>query len=175
MERIENLEWLQRQMYAKTCRFDVGIGGVAQIDWQDKCGAIAAIGNPCAKALACIIVWPDREWSEDYQILQNTLVNTMLKACDTDGKQPPRLDGELSLEELATRMARMVIYMQLHGLWDDYTVKGRLKFAGVPLSVDAYSKTWKHYERQMLDLLERWKSLADTDVGTYRKNMSVAA
>lgn len=170
-----NIEWVQEQMRAKVANLSSeSRGHVDAADWMDRCGAIAAIRHDAAKALASIYVWPDRNRDQDEQIIIAELAQQMIEACARDNQNKPRTGDAMTLNQLASKTAQMVLWLYLHDLRDHYTIKGRLHMAGIPISEQAWSKTWKGYEAVMVEQLGQWYTIADMYIGEYRVLMKQA-
>ncbi len=167
-----NIEWAQAQMRAKAPVFGKPAGRGSGADWMDRCGAVAHITEPAAKALLSLLIWPDRDWGQDGMCVVSALSSQMIDACIKHGRKNPRGDTGFTVPILANRMAYMVMYMHLYGLYDDYSIKGRLKFAGIHMEVEAYQRTWRQYETAMLEQVKCWIADADYEIGEYRHAMN---
>ena len=169
-----NIEWVQEQMRAKVANLSSeSRGQVDAADWMDRCGAIAAIRHDAAKALASIYVWPDRNRDQDEQIIITELAQQMMWACARENQNQPRTGDAmtLTLNQLASKTAKMGLFFYIHNIRDHYTTKGRLHMAGIPISDHSWAKTWRQFEDLMVDQLGQWYTIADMYIGEYRQSM----
>lgn len=173
--QLDQLDWLERGMHAKTVKFDIGAGGLPpEVNWEDHCAAIAMISNLPAKALASLLLWGGDskwDWSRYFDEVVHYLAANMIKRCKVDGRAAPQACTH-TLPELARLIARMTLHFELYQLWDMYTVKGRLKFSGIEVNVNTYSHAWLTYQRQMMDDLIDMVCMADQSVGSYRAQLN---
>ncbi|MBO1529633.1 hypothetical protein J3492_00195 [Psychrobacter sp. F1192] len=176
--QLADQEWLERGMHAKTVKFDIGAGGLPpEVNWEDKCAAIASIDDRAAKALASIILWGNDgawDWSSAFNEVVYELAANMVGRCKNDGRSKPKACKH-SLPELARLMARMVLYFELYQLWDVYTVKGRLLFSGIEMNDRTYSNHFLKYQKQMFDDLQDLVSIADSAIDRYRRELSISS
>jgi len=172
---LADQEWLERGMHAKTVKFDIGQGGMApEVNWEDRCAAIASIDNRAAKALASMILWGNDgawNWSEAFSEVIYELAANMVGRCKDDGRSDPKACKH-SLPELARLMARMTIYFELYQLWDVYTVKGRLLFSGIEVNSSTYTNSWLTYQRWIMSDLEELVHKANLSIGHYRNQLN---
>ncbi|WP_227513576.1 hypothetical protein [Acinetobacter venetianus] len=172
-DQISNIEWLGKQMRAKTANFEICTQdtNLEPITWEDRCGAFAKMETQQAKALAALHVWGHKE-KNAYELLINYLANIMFNQAQLDGKSDPK---HISLKDLSLLIARMILEFALdENLETNFTAKGRLYFAGIGedrLSYDAYRKTWLKYESEMQLAIysARWE--VETCIEKYRKNL----
>lgn len=167
-----NIEWAQEQMRAKTMSLSSEARGAFEgADWMDRCGALAAIKHEAAKALASIHVWPDRNRKQDEQVIIQALAQYMIEECARVSKKGPCKTDGMTLNDLATRTASMVLFLHLNDLRDHYTTKGRLHLANIPITDSSWRKTWKPFEDMLIERLMSWYTLADMYIGQYRDSM----
>ena len=175
--QLSNQDWLERGMHAKTVKFNIGAGGLPpEVNWEDRCAAIAIIKDGPAKALASILLWgsdTNWDWSRQFDEVVHHLAANMVGRCKKDGRSEPQACTH-RLPELARLMARMVLHFELYELWDDYTVKGRLKFSGIEVNSSTYTNAWLTYQRQMMDDLIDMVCDADQSIGSYRAQLNKA-
>lgn len=175
--QLSNQDWLERGMHAKTVKFNIGAGGLPpEVNWEDHCAAIAIIKDGPAKAMASILLWgsdTNWDWSRQFDEVVHHLAANMVGRCKKDGRSEPQACTH-RLPELARLMARMVLYFELYELWDDYTVKGRLKFSGIEVNASTYTNAWLTYQRQMMDDLIDMVCDADQSIGSYRAQLNKA-
>jgi len=168
---LTNGEWLKNSMGNKTANLNDGHGGLSpEVNWEDHCAAIAMIEDAPAKALASILLWgsdTNWDWSRHFDELVLYLAAQMVGRCEKDGRSAPQACTH-NLPELARLMARMVLHFELYELWDDYTVKGRLRFSGINMNDRTYSNQFLCYQRQILDDLASLVSHIDSSIGSYR-------
>ena len=176
--QLSNQDWLEQGMHAKTVKFDIGQGGLPpEVNWEDHCAAIAMINDGPAKALASILLWgsdTNWDWSRHFDELVLYLAAQMVERCKKDGRSAPQACTH-SLPELARLMARMVLYFELYELWDDYTVKGRLRFSGINMNDRTYSNHFLCYQKQILEDIINMVSNVDTSVGSYRHQLRLCS
>lgn len=171
--QISNIEWLGKQMRAKTANFEMCTQdtNLEPITWEDRCGAYAMMQTQQAKALAALFVWGHKE-KQAYDLLINFLANIMFSQAQQDGKSEPK---NISLRDLSLLIARMVLEFALdEKLEGNFTAKGRLYFAGIGedrMSYDAYRMSWIKYEKEMQIAIysARWE--VETSIEKYRKNL----
>lgn len=173
--QLAHQEWLERGMHAKTVKFDIGQGGMApEVNWEDKCAAIAGVYNRPAKSLASIILWGNDsawDWSEDFNEVTNHLASHMIEQCKEHDRNEPK-GCKHTIKELAQLMARMVLYFELYQLWDVYTVKGRLLFSGIEVNDRTYSNHFLWCQKQMLADLEGLVITINDAVSWYRRKLN---
>ena len=173
--QLADQEWLERGMHAKTVKFDIGSGGQPpEVNWEDKCAAIASINDAPAKSLASIILWGKDttwDWSSCFDEVVHHLAARMVGRCKKDGRSAPQACTH-RLPELARLMARMVLYFELYQLWDVYTVKGRLLFSGIEVNSSTYTNSWLTYQRQMFDDLDQLIMTANIAISAYRSQLN---
>jgi len=154
-DQISNIEWLGKQMRAKTANFEICTQdtNLEPITWEDRCGAFAKMDTQQAKALASLYVWGHKD-KQAYDLLINYLANIMFNQAQLDGKGEPK---NISLRELSLLIARMVL---------EFAIDGEDR-----LSYDAYRKTWLKYESEMQLAIysARWE--VETCIEKYRKNL----
>lgn len=173
--QLENQDWLERGMHAKTFKFDIGAGGLPpEVNWEDHCAAIAMINDKPAKALASILLWgsdTNWDWSCHFDDVVHYLAANMVGRCKEDGRSEPKACSH-SLPELARLMARMVLHFELYELWELYTVKGRLQFCGIEVNASTYNNSWLTYQRQMTNDLFDMVGKIDCSVADYRRQLN---
>lgn len=173
--QLSNQDWLERGMHAKTVKFNIGQGGLPpEVNWEDHCAAIAMIEDKPAKALASILLWgsdTNWDWSRHFDEVVKHLAANMIERCKKDGRAAPQACSH-TLPELARLMARMVLHFELYELWDDYTVKGRLRFSGIEVNSSTYTNAWLTYQRQMMDELIDMICDIDSSITHYRKQLN---
>lgn len=169
--QLSHQDWLKRGMHAKTVKFDVGQGGLPpEVNWEDRCAAIASIDHAPAKALASILLWGSDghwDWSCAFDVVVQYLAGKMVDRCKRDGRAAPKACKH-NLDGLARLMARMTLYFELYELWDVYTVKGRLVFSGIEVNSSTYTNAWLTYQRQIMDDIIDMVGIADYAIGVYR-------
>lgn len=175
--QLSNQDWLEHGMHAKTVKFNIGAGGLPpEVNWEDHCAAIAMIEDKPARALASILLWGSDaswDWSRQFDEVVHHLAANMVGRCKKDGRSEPQACTH-RLPELARLMARMVLHFELYELWDDYTVKGRLKFSGIEVNSSTYTNAWLTYQRQMMDDLIDMVCDADQSIASYRAQLNKA-
>lgn len=168
---LTNGEWLKNSMGNKTANLNDGHGGLSpEVNWEDHCAAIAMIEDAPAKALASILLWgsdTNWDWSRQFDEVVQYLADNMVERCNKDGRLAPQACCH-SLPELARLMARMVLHFELYELWDDYTVKGRLRFSGININDRTYSNHFLCYQRLIHDDLLQLIWIADQSISNYR-------
>lgn len=173
--QLSNQDWLEQGMHAKTVKFNIGQGGLPpEVNWEDHCAAIAMIEDKPARALASILLWgsdTNWDWSRQFDEVVQYLADNMVERCNKDGRVAPQACRH-SLLELARLMARMVLHFELYELWDDYTVKGRLRFSGIEVNSSTYTNAWLTYQRQMMDELIDMICDIDSSITHYRKQLN---
>lgn len=173
--QLSNQDWLEQGMHAKTIKFNIGAGGLPpEVNWEDHCAAVAMIDDAPAKALASILLWgsdTNWDWSRHFDEVVQYLAAKMVELCKKDGRSAPQACKH-SLPELARLMARMILHFELYELWDDYTVKGRLRFSGIEVNASTYTNAWLTYQRQMTHDLFDMVSRIDWSVAHYRKQLN---
>ncbi|AEO00999.1 hypothetical phage protein [Psychrobacter phage Psymv2] len=173
--QLSNQDWLEQGMHAKTVKFNIGAGGLPpEVNWEDHCAAIAMIDDKPARALASILLWGSDthwDWSRQFDEVVMYLAAKMVERCKKDGRAEPQACSH-TLPELARLMARMILHFELYELWDDYTVKGRLRFSGIEVNVNTYSHAWLTYQRQMVNDLFDMVVDADHCVSDYRQQLA---
>lgn len=175
--QLSNQDWLEQGMHAKTVKFNIGQGGLPpEVNWEDHCAAIAMIDDAPAKALASILLWgsdTNWDWSRQFDEVVQNLAAKMVERCKKDGRAAPQACSH-TLPELARLMARMILHFELYELWDDYTVKGRLRFSGIETNASTYTNAWLTYQRQMTHDLFDMVGKADNCVSVYRQQLAGA-
>ena len=173
--QLSNQDWLEQGMHAKTVKFNIGQGGLPpEVNWEDHCAAIAVIEDKPAKALASILLWgsdTNWDWSRQFDEVVQHLAENMVERCNKDGRVSPQACRH-TLHELARLMARMVLHFELYELWDDYTVKGRLRFSGIEVKASSYTTLWVRYQRQIMGDLIEMVCAADQCIGSYRAQLN---
>ena len=173
--QLSNQDWLEQGMHAKTVKFNIGQGGLPpEVNWEDHCAAIAMIEDKPAKALASILLWgsdTNWDWSRHFDEVVKHLAANMIERCKKDGRAAPQACSH-TLPELARLMARMVLHFELYELWDDYTVKGRLRFSGIEVKASSYTTLWVRYQRQIMGDLIEMVCAADQCIGSYRAQLN---
>lgn len=176
--QLSNQDWLEQGMHAKTVKFNIGAGGLPpEVNWEDRCAAIAMIEDKPARALASILLWgsdTNWDWSRQFDEVVQYLADNMVERCNKDGRVAPQACRH-SLLELARLMARMVLHFELYELWDIYTVKGRLLFSGIEVNDRTYSNHFLKYQKQMFDDLQGLVSIADSAIDRYRRELSISS
>ena len=173
--QLSNQDWLEQGMHAKTVKFNIGQGGLPpEVNWEGHCAAIAMIDDKPAKALASLLLWggdTNWDWSRQFDEVVQHLADNMIERCKTDGRKAPQACNH-TLPELARLMACMVLHFELYGLWDVYTVKGRLQFSGIEVKASSYTTLWVRYQRQIIDDLIDMVSAADQYISSYRMQLN---
>lgn len=173
--QLSNQDWLEQGMHAKTVKFNIGAGGLPpEVNWEDHCAAIAMIDDMPAKALASILLWgsdTNWDWSRHFDEVVQYLAANMIERCKKDGRAAPQACSH-TLPELARLMARMILHFELYELWDDYTVKGRLRFSGIEVKSSSYTTLWVRYQRHIMDDLIDMVSTADQHISSYRMQLN---
>lgn len=172
-DQISNIEWLGKQMRAKTANFEMCTQdtNLEPITWEDRCGVFAMMDTQQAKALASLYVWGHKD-KQAYDLLINFLAKIMFEQAQNDGKSEPK---HISLKDLTILIARMILEFTLNeDLEANFTAKGRLYFAGIGadrMSYDAYRMSWLKYEKDMLLAIysARWE--VETSIEKYRKRL----
>ena len=166
---IEALDWLESTMHAKTVKFDIGKGGgTPDVTWEDRCAAVAMIKSKPARALASLLVWGYDQ--AQFDIVAEHLAGKMAAQCRADKKAMPK-GCPYSIDEMAGKMAQMVLYFTLYDLWELYTVQGRLVFSGINMNDRTYSNQLLSYQRMLSDLIKDLSLQIDKDVSNYRQNL----
>nr|WP_313091611.1 hypothetical protein [Moraxella sp. CTOTU48268] len=166
---LEALEWLESTMHAKTVRFDIGKGGgTPEVTWEDRCAAVAMIKSKPARALASLLVWGYDQ--DQFDIIADHLAGKMAAQCRADKKAMPK-GCPYSIDDMASKMARMVLYFTLYDLWELYTVQGRLVFSGINMNDRTYSNQMLSYQRMLSDQIKDLSLQIDKDVSSYRQNL----
>ena len=169
-EVLTNLEWLTQQMRAKTINFQQTTG-VAKggINFEERCGAIASIQSPPHQALLSILVWGDyRDSTQDYKCLQEYIAELLYEHLEKTTQRK-----HFDLKKFAMKVARMEIFFYFrHELKKQYTLDGRLKFAGIkevtaPSYSNKYSKLGAIVEGAIQWMFEDMEFYIDE----YRKNL----
>ena len=175
--QLSNQDWLEQGMHAKTVKFNIGQGGLPpEVNWEDRCAAIAMIEDKPAKALASILLWgsdTNWDWSRHFDEVVKHLAANMIERCKKDGRAAPQACSH-TLPELARLMARMVLHFELYELWTIYTVEGRLLFSGIKMNDRTYSNYFLCYQRQMLNDLEELVHCINNDIAKYRSNLAIS-
>lgn len=175
--QLSNQDWLEQGMHAKTVKFNIGQGGLPpEVNWEDRCAAIAMIEDKPAKALASILLWgsdTNWDWSRHFDEVVKHLAANMIERCKKDGRAAPQACSH-TLPELARLMARMVLHFELYDLWTIYTVEGRLLFSGIKMNDRTYSNYFLCYQRQMLNDLEELVHCINNDIAKYRSNLAIS-
>lgn len=172
-EKVTNIEWLARSLSIKPQNYAVGGGGgLPDIDWTDKCGVFQKLPGEHVKAFACLMAWGDlRDGDAHFKRVVNYLVQITLAACSK--KKVQLRDNKHTLPDFIERIAQLVVYMQLRPVLQKVypTIFGRLYFAGIEISDDAYRKTWRVYEESMTEILGKWEAEIDSIIGEYRRQL----
>jgi hypothetical protein len=169
---LEALEWLESTMHAKTVRFDIGKGGgTPEVTWEDRCAAVAMIKSKPARALASLLVWGYDQ--AQFDIVAKHLAGKMSAQARADKKAMPK-GCPYSIDEMAGKMAQMVLYFTLYDLWELYTVQGRLVFSGININDNTYSKQMLPYQRLMMSIISDMSMTIQQDVETYKSNLNKA-
>lgn len=175
--QLSNQDWLEQGMLAKTVKFNIGAGGLPpEVNWEDRCAAIAMIDDEPAKALASILLWgsdTNWNWSRHFDDVVKHLATNMIERCNKDKRVAPQACTH-TLPELARLMARMVLHFELYELWDVYTVKGRLQFSGIEINSSTYTNVWLTYQRQMTHDIFDMVGKAEHCVSVYRQQLAEA-
>lgn len=173
--QLSNQDWLERGMHAKTVKFNIGAGGLPpEVNWEDHCAAIAMIDDKPAKALASILLWggdTNWDWSRHFDEVVQHLTANMIERCKIDGRKAPQACNH-TLPELARLMACMVLHFEMYGLWDVYTVKGRLKLCSIEVNASTYTNAWLTYQRQMTHDLFDMVGKIDQHISEYRRQLN---
>ncbi|MCK6157215.1 hypothetical protein KZX29_00135 [Moraxella osloensis] len=168
---LEALEWLESTMHAKTVRFDIGKGGgTPEVTWEDRCAAVAMIKSKPARALASLLIWGYDQ--DQFDIIAHHLAGKMAAQCRADKKAMPK-GCPYSIDEMAGKMAQMVLYFTLYDLWELYTVQGRLVFSGINMPDKTYSNQMLPYQRLMLDIIKDLAGTVDDDVQKYKSQIKI--
>ena len=167
--QLSCLEWLESTMHAKTVKFDIGKGGdTPDVIWEDRCAAIAMIKSLPAKALASLLIWGYDQ--DQFDIVAEYLASKMSAQCRADNKAMPK-GCPYSIDVMAGKMARMVLYFTLYNLWELYTVQGRLVFSGIDVNDRTYSNQLLGYQRLMMDVLADLAGMIEDDVMSYKRQL----
>ena len=168
---LEALEWLESTMHAKTVRFDIGKGGgTPEVTWEDRCAAVAMIKSKSARALASLLIWGYDQ--DQFDIIAHHLAGKMAAQCRADKKAMPK-GCPYSIDEIAGKMGRMVLYFTLYDLWELYTVQGRLVFSGINMPDKTYSNQMLPYQRLMLDIIKDLAGAVDNNVQKYKSQIKI--
>ena len=171
-EKFEQFEWLAHGITAKSPQFgDEGHGtGAKPLDYQDRLGAIASMGTQLEKSITSVIVFGEKS-EIDYRYIQAHLAAILDTNARLDGKREPE---KIKIRVLADLIARMVIDFALDPtLENNFTAQGRLYYAGIrswQMTLKAYDRTWKQYEKLMILALESSIDCASKAIDKYRKN-----
>lgn len=167
---IEALDWLESTMHAKTVKFDIGKGGgTPEVTWEDRCAAVAMIKSKPARALASLLIWGYDQ--AQFDIVAEYLAIKMAAQCRADKKAMPK-GCPYSIDEMAGKMARMVLYFTLYDLWELYTVQGRLVFSGINMNDRTYSNQMLNYERLISNIIRDLAGVVNSDVNLYKSNLN---
>ena len=171
-EKFNNFEWLAQGITAKSPIFEQKEHSTEEkpIDYQDRLGAIAAMGSQFEKSITSIIVFGDKS-EMDFEYVRSHLALIMATNAKLDNRREPQ---KINIKDLSLLIARMVIDFALDpALENNFTPQGRLYYAGIrswQMDVEAYRKTWKQYENMMVIALEMAIKDAGEAVENYRKN-----
>ncbi|OTU09729.1 hypothetical protein CAT65_14545 [Acinetobacter pittii] len=124
------------------------------IDFQDKLGVVAAMGDQLTKSVAMVILSEGKS-QQDYEYVRNHLAKIMMDGAKKDKRREP--EG-IAIYHLAWLIARIVIDYALDPeLESGHKDPGRLVYAGIrsfQMNPDVYRQTWKRYEKLMVTALE---------------------
>lgn len=164
--QLDSMEWLELATHAKTVKFDIGQGGLPpDVTWEDRCAAIAMIKSTPARALASLLIWGYNQ--DHFDVVAQQLAGKMSAQCRADKKAMPK-GCPYTIDVIAGKMARMVLYFTLYDLWDLYTVEGRLVFSGINISDRTYSNQMLGYQRLMMGVISDLASMVQNDVMQYK-------
>ena len=170
-DKFESFEWLTHGLNAKSPQFgDEGHStGEKPLDYQDRLGAIASMDTQLEKSITSVIIYGESSKS-DYEFIRNHLAKIMMDGAHEDKRREP--EG-IAIYHLAWQIAGMVIDFSLNpALEDNFTAKGRLYYAGVAdwkMSLKAYDRSWKQYEKAMRLCLELQIKCAAEAIEKYKK------
>lgn len=163
------IEWLESTIHAKTIKFDIGRGGdVPEVNWEDRCAAIAMIKSTPARAMAHLLVWGYDP--EQYEVIKLYLAGKMAAQCRADNKAMPK-GCKYGIDEVSYRIAGMVLDNTFFNLWDLNTALGRLLFGEVDINDRTYSNQLLGYQRLMMDVLADLAGKIEDDITKYKNNL----
>ena len=166
---IPAIEWLESTIHAKTIKFDIGRGGdVPEVNWEDRCAAIAMIKSTPARAMAHLLVWGYDP--EQYEVIKLYLAGKMAAQCRADNKAMPK-GCKYGIDEVSYRIAGMVLDNTFFNLWDLNTALGRLLFGEVDINDRTYSNQLLGYQRLMMDVLADLAGKIEDDITKYKNNL----
>lgn len=166
---LESIEWLESTMHAKTVRFDIGKGGgTPEVTWEDRCAAVAMIKSKPARALASLLIWGYDQ--DQFDIVAHHLAGKMSAQARADKKAMPK-GCPYSIDEMADKMAQMVLYFTLYDLWGLYTVQGRLVFSGINMNDRTYSNQLLGYQRLMMEVIKDLTCVVNQDIKYYKDSL----
>ncbi|MFU8927540.1 hypothetical protein [Acinetobacter puyangensis] len=172
MERVSSIEWLSQQLHAKTANYEqLGVvsSGNVPINWEDRCGAIAALPEPEQKALVSLLVWGDhRENTADYKALHDYLSRLLYAALEPEVKRKT-----FDLMTFCEKVAKMELFYYLRPfLVDMYTLKGKLHFVGLldDVSAKSYENKYMWLSHMARQCLSDVKDEIEFYIDEYRRN-----
>ena len=171
-EKFKNFEWLAQGITAKSPIFgqEGHSTGEKPIDYQDRLGAIAAMGSQLAKSVTSVIIFGECSMG-DYEYIRNHLAKIMMDAAYVDKKREPE---QIAIYHLSWLVAKMVMVFALDPDYEsNFTAKGRLEVvagvSGKQMSLSVYRHTWKPYENLMVIALEMAIKEASDAIDEYRR------
>ncbi|MDH1725027.1 hypothetical protein N5E37_02295 [Acinetobacter johnsonii] len=171
-EKFKNFEWLAQGITAKSPIFgrEGQSTGEKPIDYQDRLGAIAAMGSQLAKSVASVIIFGECSMG-DYEYIRNHLAKIMMDAAYVDKKREPE---QIAIYHLSWLVAKMVIVFALNPDYENnFTSKGRLEVVAgistIQMPANIYRQTWKPYENLMVIALEMAIKEASEAIDKYRR------
>ena len=171
-EKFEQFEWLTHGITAKSPNFEPQAHGTGEkpLNYEDRLGAIASMETQLEKSITSIIVFGEKS-EIDYRYIQAHLAAILDTNARLNGNREPE---KIKIRELADLIARMVIDFTLDAtLENNFTAQGRLYYAGIrswQMTLKAYDRTWKQYEKLMILALESSIDSASKAIDKYRKN-----
>ena len=172
-EKMTNLEWLGHQLRAKTANYEAdtkATGGIPA-NWEDRCGAIATLPTPEAKAYASILVWGDyRDNSEQFITVVNYIAEYLKRMVEEEVEKQRET---FNMTNFCKHVARMELFYSLRPfLKECHTLKGRLVFSGINyIEPNTYSKRYAWLGNAVEILLKELENEIDDHVGDYRRQM----
>ncbi|MGQ1156713.1 hypothetical protein ACT436_08675 [Acinetobacter baumannii] len=139
------------------------------IDFHDKLGVVAAMGDQLTKSVAMVIMTEGKS-QRDYEYVRNHLAKIMIDGAEKDKRREPK---GIAIYHLAWLIARIVIDFALDPeLENAHKDPGRLVYAGIrsfQMDPEVYRKTWKRYEDMMIATLNEEILKATVIAERYKK------
>jgi hypothetical protein len=171
---MTSFEWLGRELRAKTASYEVSVSATGEKppSWDEKLGVFGLMEGDLQKDIAYLLANGDFvETSPERKRIEEYLFKSIFAVADQEKKYKKD-----ELPKICRLIAKMELFFFLYDfLEDDYTLQGRLRFAGLlhVMTVKAYQNNWKHYGDAAKMLLGEAKDAAQEHIQAYKKKLNI--